>query len=382
MIHYPHIIMAAAGEVWAMQREKFDAIVDFLALKAHGGDVSAEELARITKTQERQVAASDGEVAILPVFGTIAPRMNMMTEISGGTSTMMLAGAFRQALADSNVKAIVFDHDSPGGLASGTGELASEILDSRGVKPIIAQVDHLSASASYWLASAADEIVVTPGGQGGSIGVYQLHEDVSKMLETKGVRPTIIRSSGSPYKIEANDIEPLTQDARDHIQQRVDQTFDRMVRSIAAGRGTTLSAVKDRFGQGRVFGAEELVSRGMADRIDTLEGTLERLTGGSFNPVAAAARNARTSRAEAGNVLLAKLKARHVPSTQEWEQGLRVLAGLSRSESKFAVATLRKGLAQCDAGDTTAQPAVSIADLAELREGMADIRRKLAGAAA
>lgn len=382
MIHYPHIIMAAAGEVWAMQREKFDAIVDFLTLKAHGGDVSAEELARITKTQERQVAASDGQVAVLPVFGTIAPRMNLMTEISGGTSTMMLAGAFRQALADPNVKAIVFDHDSPGGLASGTGELASEILDSRGAKPIIAQVDHLSASASYWLASAADEIVVTPGGQAGSIGVYQLHEDVSKMLENKGVRPTIIRSSGSPHKVEANDFEPLTQDARDHIQQRVDQTFERMVRAIAAGRGATLSAVKDRFGQGRVFGAEELVSRGMADRIDTLEGTLERFTGGSFNPVAAAARSARAARAEAGNVLAAKLRAGDLPSTRELEDGLRGILGLSKSEAERAVALCFKGNAPGDPAQHQTEPAVSVADLAELRRGMADIRRQLAGAAA
>lgn len=381
MIHYPHIIMACAGELWAMQREKLEEVAGFLMLKARGDDVAGEELARITKTQERQVAASDGQVAVLPVYGTLAPRMNMMTEFSGGTSTNMLAGAFREALADTNVKAIVFDHDSPGGLASGTGELADEIRDSRGVKPIIAQVNHLSASASYWLASSADEIVVTPGGQAGSIGVYTMHEDVTKMLENAGIKNTIIRATGSPHKIDANEYEPLSQDARDHVQQRVDQTFDRMVRGIAEGRRTTLSAVKDRFGQGRVFGAEELVSRGMADRVDTLEGTLERFTGGVFNPVASAARSARSARAEAGNVLVAKLKARDVPSAHEWEEGLRVLADLSRSESKFAVAALKMGSAQRDAeGQTVAT--VSAADFADLRKGLADIQRQLAGAAA
>lgn len=376
MIHYPHIIMAAVGELWAIDEEKLRQVTAFLGRKMRGEQISAEELARITQKTQREIAQKPGQVALLPVYGTIGQRMNMMTEFSGGTSTQMLAGDFRAALADPNIKAIVFDHDSPGGTVAGTEELASEILNSRGTKPIVAQVNSLAASGSYWLASAADEIVVTPGGQAGSIGVYRIHEDITKMLESDGVRPTIIRSSQTPFKIDDSGMEPLTQDARDHIQQRVDQSYERMVRSIAAGRNATLTAVRDRFGQGRVFGAEELVSRGMADRIDTLEGTLERFGVGPFNPVANANRGLTAARAEAGNLLIAKLKARDEPSAREWEQGLEGLMGLSHSEARRAVALLKKGPAQCDAEGQT-EIAVSIADFADLKSGVADIRKTL-----
>jgi signal peptide peptidase SppA len=380
MIHYPHIIMACAGELWAMQREKLEEISGFLMLKARGGDVSAEDLARvISQKQQREIAQSDGQVAVLPVYGTITQRMNMMSEFSGGTSTQVLAEEFRSALADTNVKAIVFDHNSPGGTVAGTGELAQEILDSRGAKPIIAQVNSLMASGSYWLGAMADEIVVSPGADAGSIGVYRIHEDVTKMLENAGVKPSIIRSEGSPYKVADSGLEPLSQDARDHIQQRVNQTYDRMVRSIAQGRGTTLTAVRDRFGQGKVFGAEELVSRGMADRIDTLEGTIERFGGGSFNPVAAANRAAQMASAQAWDVLYAKLSAGARPTRRELEHGLKGLAALagkslSNSQAEIAVGLLLKSDGHGVHAEKRTEQAISANDAAELRRGLADIR--------
>jgi signal peptide peptidase SppA len=375
-LHYPHIIMACAGEIFALQHEKLEQIVAFLMVKAKGGTIDAEDLARVTQRQEREVAQSSGDIAVIPVYGVLAQRMNMMMEFSGGTSMQQLGGIFRAAINDSNIKAIVFDHNSPGGTAAGTEELATEIMQSRGVKPIIAQINSLSASGSYWLASAADEIVVTPGGEGGSIGVYRVHDDLTKMLENEGIKRDIIRSAQSPFKIEDSGYEPLSPGARDHLQARVDQTYDRMIRSIAAARSKTLTTVREGFGQGRVFGAEELLSRGMADRIDTLEATLERFGSGPFNPVANAAKQEKTSSAEAVDVLVAKMKAGDLPSPRELENGLKGLAGLSNKEAERFVSRWVKGSAQGDPERPT-KSAVSVTDLAELREGLADIRQRL-----
>lgn len=391
MIH-ARVIMACADALWAIQEEKLEQITAFLRLKLDGGSVSAEDLARITKTTEREVAAAPGGIAVLPVFGTLAPRMNMMDDMSGGTSLMQLGAGFRAALADPAVKAIVFDHDSPGGTVAGTGELADEIFNSRGVKPIIAHVNNLSASAAYWLGAAADEVVVTPGGEAGALGVYRVHEDISKMLEQRGIRPTIIRSEGSPHKVEAANIAPLGDEARQHIQDRVNQQFDRMVRAIAEYRGTTMTKVRDGFGRGRVFGAEELVSRGMADRIDTLEGTLERFGSGEFNPVANRNRGARMARAQAAEALAAKLQdvAAGDPTIDEWEEGLAAAFGLSQKKRKRAVALL-KDLHRDGAGPTQphrdggGQPAqrdvegktenrIKTEDVAGIRGGLDDLR--------
>jgi ClpP class serine protease len=94
---------------------------------------SSQEIdARITKARDNEVAKSQGAVAILPLRGVIANRMNLMSDISGGTSAEKFALNFSAALADDQVKAIVIDVDSPGGTVSGTDELSQLIYESRG----------------------------------------------------------------------------------------------------------------------------------------------------------------------------------------------------------------------------------------------------------
>jgi signal peptide peptidase SppA len=373
MISYPHVIAACAGEIWALQEEKLREISAFLMLKARGGMAAAEDMARaIPGSRQREVAQAEGQIAVIPVYGVLAQRMNMMMEFSGGTSMQMLAGAFRSALGDGNVKAIVFDHNSPGGTVAGTQELADEIYHSRGIKPIISQINSLSASADYWLAASADEVVVTPGGEGGGVGAYRIHEDVTKMLEQDGIKVTIIRSGEN--KIRDSGYEPLSQSAAEHQQLRVDQAGDAFIRSLARSRSTTLSTVRDRFGAGLMFGAEELVSRGMADRIGTLEETLERFGSGPFNPVANASRASTAARAKAMETVKSKLAAGDQLSTRELEEGLRGILGLTRSEAEAAV-SLSKGTSQGDPG-TQAVP-ISAAPVVEMRQGLAGLSQLL-----
>ncbi len=88
---------------------------------------------------------------------------------------------------DFNIDTIVLDVDSPGGNYYGTPETSSKIRAARDSKPIIAVANSLAASAAYWIASAADEIVVTPSGDVGSIGVLAVHTDFSAANEKIGV---------------------------------------------------------------------------------------------------------------------------------------------------------------------------------------------------
>jgi signal peptide peptidase SppA len=276
-MQYLRILAAFAGQPWAMQPEKLEAISAFLMFKARGGTLSPEEVqARISDRRAAEAVKSPGGVAVLAVQGVISQRMGMMQDISGGTSTDMLSQQFDAALADDTVKAIVFAHDSPGGGTYGVDELATKIRNARGVKPIVAQVDSLSASASYYLASQADEIVVTPGGEAGSIGVYSVHEDISQMLEREGVKPTLIKAQHGIYKAETANIHPLSAEAHDYLQQRVNVAEDAFIKAVADGRKVTQSQVRDSFGKGRMFGAQELVKRGMADRVGTMQDTLQR----------------------------------------------------------------------------------------------------------
>ncbi len=272
---YAHILLAFASEFWAIDPDKMDQMVSFLALQAAGEKFSAEELqARISKQQEREVARQEGAVTVLPLRGVIANRINLMSEISGGASSEGFGRQFDAAIADPQVKAVIIDTDSPGGIVTGTDELSSKIHAARGSKPIVAHVNGIAASAAYWIATAADEMVMTRSSEVGSIGVIGVHDDVSAALEKLGVKKTLI--SAGKFKAEGHPFGPLSEEALAHRQERVASYYDDFVRAVARNRNASLTAVREGFGQGRMVRAEAAIAEGMADSIATLDETIAR----------------------------------------------------------------------------------------------------------
>lgn len=333
---FERILTAFEAEPWAIQREKLAVLADVLAARVAGEKlVSPEFAAVVSDARAKEIAETDGKVAIIPVYGVLAERMDMFAAMSGGTSYASIKRQLHKALSNEDVKAVVLDIDSPGGSVPGTDELATEIRKLRGgEKPIVAQVNSLAASAAYWIASAADEIVVTPSGRAGSIGVYTAHDDISAALEKAGVKRTYI--SAGKHKVEGNETEPLGKDTLAYIQESVNRSYNRFVQSVADGRGVTKSKVEDNFGQGRVFYSEALIDRGMADRIATLDETLARLGASTEPDYVRRVKASNAAKAEAAQVLANKMASGEQITKREFENGLKGLFGLSNSEAERA----------------------------------------------
>jgi capsid assembly protease len=266
------------GKLWYIHEQKMNEILAFLELKLSGGSASADVITAIRAATEasaaraRSTAASGGSVAVIPVYGVIMHRPSMDLSGPGGTSCQILGRKIREAVDDPNVSAIVLDVDSPGGDTDGVDELAAEIYNARKQKKITAVSNCLMASAAYYLASQASEVVVSPSSMTGSIGVYCVHEDDSEMLSKLGVKLTLIKFGEN--KAEGNNAEPLTDAGRQHLQEMVD-TFGAMFeKAVARGRGVSRDEVHSKFGQGRVFDAKQAVKLGIADRVATLDEVL------------------------------------------------------------------------------------------------------------
>ena len=275
---YQHVIQAVFNQPWAILPSVYATICEIVRMRSQGEWFSDEEIqARIGAAPVRAGAARNGSVAVLPLYGIIAQRMSLMADMSGGVSTEQFGKAFQAALSDPEVSAIVIDVDSPGGSVSGVAELAQSIFDARGRKPIIAQANSMAASAAYWISSAAEEVVVTPGGEVGSIGVIAHHQDISGLEEMQGVKDTLITYGDN--KGIGNPFEPLSDEARGYIQKRVNEYGAMFDQAVARGRGVSAAKVRSDFGQGLMFGAQEAVKLGMADRVGTLQQTIERLMG-------------------------------------------------------------------------------------------------------
>ena len=237
--------------------------------------IAAERSAREARRQATQVNA--GGIAVLPLYGIVTQRGNMVEDVSGpgSTSTQQFASSLRQALADESVSQILIDIDSPGGSVYGVAELADEITSAQGQKPVIAIANSLAASAAYWIGACAAEFYVTPGGEVGSIGVWQAHQDYSRAMDEAGVTTTLI--SAGKFKVEGNPYAPLSEEAHGFMQSRVDDYYAAFTKAVAKGRNVPVAQVRDSMGQGRVLGADAALSSHMVDGVATLDDVINKM---------------------------------------------------------------------------------------------------------
>lgn len=272
---YKRAIEYVADNVWTMYAPALATVVQILAERRSGNKPTPAEIRERIGVREEPPPVSESPVAVIRLFGAIIPHADSFSEMSGATSLETFSDSFRDALASEDVKAILLDINSPGGSAQLVDETAAMIRAARGTKPIVAFANTRAASAAYYLAAQADEVVVTPSGDVGSVGAYSSHQDLSAMMEELGIDTTLV--SAGKYKVEGNPFEPLSEEAEAEMQRRVDAVYDQFVRAVAKGRGVSTKDVADNFGQGRMVLAADAVTAGMADRVATFADTLARL---------------------------------------------------------------------------------------------------------
>lgn len=275
-MNYPALFNRFNGSAWAITAAKLDEIKTFISARVNG--VAALDMGE-RDMKEPPIAARSGGVGVLSIFGTISQRVSMMDRASGGVSTEQIKREFDSMLADRSIGSIVLNIDSPGGGVQGLPELADHIFNSRGQKRIFAVANSLAASAAYWLGTAANEFYATPSGEVGSIGVFLVHTDLSAMDEQAGVKFTII--SAGKFKMEGNDMEPLSAEARDEFQRVVDHYYSMFVKAVAQHRGVATSAVVKGYGEGRVLVAPQAFDAGMIDGVKTFDWVLDRAANAS-----------------------------------------------------------------------------------------------------
>lgn len=200
--------------------------------------------------------------AFIPISGVIGQKLGSMERGFGATDINDVMNEFRAALADASVSSIAFMIDSPGGTVSGVPEAAAEISAARGIKPITAYTDGLIASAAYYIASSADEIVGTMSSEVGSIGVYQALLDVSRAYADQGISVELIKAG--KFKAAGYPGTALTPEQRAQLQSQVDQIHEMFTSHVNANRSVNPEAM-----QGQTFIGQRALDAGLIDRIGT-----------------------------------------------------------------------------------------------------------------
>lgn len=217
-------------------------------------------------------------IAVIPVLGVLMNRMSWSFGFATGYD--YIRSAFNAAVNRSEVKGIVFDVNSPGGMAAGNFELAAEIAEARGRKPTMAIVNSMAASGGYSIATAADRIVAMPSAAIGSIGVVSTHVSREKELEREGIEVTFVYAG--KHKVDGNPYQALPKSVKASMLASVERIYDNFVSLVADNRGIDARDVRDT--EAAVYDSEEALARGLIDAIQTPNEAMASFISGLDSP--------------------------------------------------------------------------------------------------
>ncbi|HGU0831925.1 TPA: phage terminase large subunit family protein [Escherichia coli] len=176
-----------------------------------------------------------GDIAVLPVSGTLVSRTRALQPYSGMTGYNGIIARLQQAASDPMVDGILLDMDTPGGMVAGAFDCADIIARVRDIKPVWALANDMNCSAGQLLASAASRRLVTQTARTGSIGVMMAHSNYGAALEKQGVEITLIYSGS--HKVDGNPYSHLPDDVRETLQSRMDATRQMFAQKVSAYTG-------------------------------------------------------------------------------------------------------------------------------------------------
>lgn len=202
-------------------------------------------------------------LARLDITGVMLHRPDDQELRDGAAPTEHLATLVRDMAADPAITRALIVFDSPGGQVTGTADLADAVRALATLKPTVALVDGMAASAAYWVAAQAGTIVATPASSLGSIGVYAAMFDISALLAKYGVKVEVFKNAAADLKAMGVPGVPLSESQRAHMQDRIEG----IAADFHAAVLTMRPAVQADTLRGQTFDARSSIARGLADTL-------------------------------------------------------------------------------------------------------------------
>ena len=173
--------------------------------------------------------------------------------------------AFRAAVRDPTVRAILFRVDSPGGSAVASESIWREVIFARERgKPVVVSMGDVAGSGGYYVAAAADKIVAEPATLTGSIGVLAGKLVVADLLKKIGVSTDSaqIGANAAMYSTTAD----FSARAHSRLEAFLDETYKGFKDHVATGRRMTQEEV-EAVAKGRVWAGADAKAHGLVDEL-------------------------------------------------------------------------------------------------------------------
>jgi len=191
--------------------------------------------------------------------------------ITGDEATLKLLDDLAKS---TRVKGVIIRIDSPGGTTAGSEAIYEKIRKIARDKPVVAVMDTVAASGGYITAIAADYIVARGNTITGSIGVIFSFPEISKLLDTLGIRMEEIKSG--ELKAEPTPYKPMSDRVRQVSNDMVQESFAWFTGLVVERRKLSAERVKV-LADGRVYTGRQAVTEKLIDALGGEEVALDWL---------------------------------------------------------------------------------------------------------
>lgn len=238
-------------------------------LQREADDLHMVTLSEMARVEDPSLQITEERIKVIYAEGAITGEVPTYGA-SESTIGYDLAKEIRDAAEDEEVKAIVLRVNSPGGSAFVSEQIWYEVSRLKGIKPVVISMGDLAASGGYYISAGAASIVAQPNTLTGSIGIFGLIPNVSKLASNFGLNLDIVKTSRFADLEAGMGLKPMTDDQRMLIQGEVERGYELFLSRVAEGRGMTRDQV-DSIAQGRVWLGRRALELGLVDKLGGLD---------------------------------------------------------------------------------------------------------------
>ena len=271
-----NVLSAIDGTVWAMTEPALEEMKRGIEGLEYRDLISAStEIENATHNRgvleedenelEDDMYEVEGSTAVVPVYGKMFPRSNMMTQLSGGVSTRKLSKTFDEIEDREDLNRMLMVFDSPGGSVQGLTNAARKVrqMDTE----TVTFAEGLMASAAYFVGSAADQVIASPDSMVGAIGSVATIVSYADKYEEEGIQVEVVRSAEK--KAKPNPSEPIDEDSVKEVQRLVNSAHNQFVSQVAINRNLSEETVNT-MADGSVISGSEAEDTEFVDNVETI----------------------------------------------------------------------------------------------------------------
>ncbi len=200
--------------------------------------------------------------------GLFATPMNMVDSV---------LAQIRTARADSDVRAIILEVDSPGGGITASDEIYRALVDFRESdtnRVVVVFMRDLAASGGYYVSMGGNWLIAQPTTVLGSIGVIMQTLNLKGLSEKIGVTDVTIKSGENKDLL--NPFTEVDPKQRALLQEMIDGMFEHFLAIVAENRPMIPSSKLRAMADGRLFVSRQALNLQLVDQIGYWEDALAK----------------------------------------------------------------------------------------------------------